>query len=220
MIHLTPLRIAVVTLVAACVGCPGSLEDPSRFSDAAGSCPDVPTALFATTCSTTAGCHSATDKQLGLDLQTPGVASRLIGVHPVGGPGLLVDPSNPAMSVVYTKLTAMPPFGVRMPFGEAPLDDATVACVLQWITLQVTDGGADSSASDAAADDGPGSDDSSSPPPDDATMPIDDATTPPPPDAGTGKPDARAPMKDASTGGMDASPIREASAPPADATAE
>jgi hypothetical protein len=225
MIHLTPIRVAVVTLVAACVGCPGSLEDPSRFSDAAGSCPDVPTAVFQTTCSSTSGCHSATDKQLGLDLQSPGVAARLIGVHPMGGPGLLIDPSNPAVSVVYTKLTATPPFGARMPFGQTPLDDATIACVLQWITVQVTDGGAgdDSSASEASTDDGPASDDSSSPPPDDATTPGDDATTPPPPppDAGSGKPDARAPMKDASTGGgMDAAPIREASAPPVDATAE
>jgi hypothetical protein len=142
----------------------------------------------------------------------------------MGGPGLLVDPSNPTMSVVYTKLTATPPFGARMPFGQTPLDDATIACVLQWITVQVTDGGAgdDSSASEASTDDGPASDDSSSPPPDDGATPVEDATTPPPPpaDAGSGR-DARAPMRDASTGGgMDAAPVREASAPPADATAE
>jgi len=48
------MRIAVVSFVAACVGCPGSLEDPSRFSDAAGPCPDVPMEVFAKVCSTTA----------------------------------------------------------------------------------------------------------------------------------------------------------------------
>jgi hypothetical protein len=221
MIRTTLQRTAVVSVVAACVGCPASLEDPGRFSDA-GACPDVTSDVFNKVCSTS-GCHSAVDKMVGLDLQSPGVASRLLGVRATGGTGLLIDPSNPAMSVLYTKLTATPPFGVRMPFGEAPLDDATVACVLQWITDQVADAGGedgaateDASTADApASEDGPGAEDAAAPPGDDAS-PADAAA---PLDAGKAL-DARAPVKDASPpAGPDAS-VRDAATPAADAKAD
>jgi hypothetical protein len=146
----------------ACVACPGSLDDPSRFfADAAdqaggeaggtineaGACPDVPTQVFVPTC-TTMGCHSTADKIQGLDLQSSGVASRLVGMC-AGGGGYLVDPNNPAQSVLYTKLGFTPPYGTRMPLGKTPLDTATLACVLAWISAQtgsvstcVGDGGA------------------------------------------------------------------------------
>jgi hypothetical protein len=212
MIRTVLKHTAVVSFVATCIGCPANLEDPARFSDATGPCQDlVPQEVFVKVCSTP-GCHSAVDKMLGLDLQSPGVASRLIGVHAVGGTGLLIDPSNPAMSVLYTKLTANPPFGVRMPFTRPPLDDATIACVLQWITLQVSDaGGEDGPAEEASSDDGPQSDDGSSPPAPGVDAALEDATAPL--DAGKA-PDARAVTKDAS--GPDASG-RDASTPPADA---
>jgi len=153
------------------VGCPGTLEDPARFIDLDGgntgpsssgagsggssgsssnNCPDVPTAVFETNC-TTAGCHTSATKVQGLDLQSPGVAQRLVGVMATEGQGLLIDPSSPSSSVVYTKLTAMPPFGARMPLGSM-LDDATVACVLAWITQTVSSsaGGSDGGAADGA----------------------------------------------------------------------
>src|ERR1700722_2816096 len=222
MKHRTPMRIAIVSLVAACVGCPGSLEDPGRFTSAGGgSCPDVPQQVFATVCSTSPGCHATAEKTMGLDLQSPNVASRLIGVMATGGAGLLIDPSNPAISVMYTKLTANPPFGARMPFGETPLDDATIACVLQWITQQVTDGGAgeggedggvEDSSAEASGDDGsPVEDSSSPPPPEDAGMEA-ASPLPPPVDAGK-KPDAgTTPVKDAGGGAPDAS-VQDAGSP-------
>jgi hypothetical protein len=45
---------------------------------------------------------------------------------------------------VYTKLQPNPPFGARMPLEAAPLDAATTACVLAWITqaAEATQGGA------------------------------------------------------------------------------
>jgi hypothetical protein len=210
------IRAAIVSVVAACVGCPASLEDPGRFTDALGGpCPDVPQDVFIKVCST-AGCHSAVDKMLGLDLQSPDVASRLVGVNAVGGPGLLVDPSSPSTSILYTKLTATPPFGARMPFAEAPLPDATIACVLQWITLQVADAGSeDAGPEEAAADDGPPVDDSSPAPVEDAAS--EDATAPV--DAGKA-PDARAPVKDAGGSGTPDASVRDASSPPADAKAD
>jgi hypothetical protein len=228
MIRLNPFRMAVLSLVAACVGCPGSLEDPGRFTSATGTCPDIPQDVFQKTCSATVGCHSATDKQLGLDLQSPNVASRLVGIKAMGGPGLLIDPSNPSASILYEKLTATPPFGLRMPDGQTPLDDATIACVLQWITTQVTDGGEDGAASEASSDDGPPNmgDDGPPAPGDDGSSPEDGSTqpdtgSPPPVDAGKMM-DAKAPVKDASTPPPDASSVKDSGGgtPPADASGE
>ncbi len=225
MIRPSPFRIAVVSLVAACIGCPGSLEDPGRFTSATGTCGDVPTDVFQKTCSATVGCHSSTDKQLGLDLQSPNVASRLIGVKAMGGTGLLIDPSNPSNSVLYTKLTAAPPFGVRMPFGQTPLDDATISCVLQWITMQVSDAGEDGATPEASSDDGPALGDDGPAPGDDGSSP-DDATTTPPPDTGSPPVDAgkivdASKPKDASTPPVDAStPKDSGGTPPADASSE
>jgi hypothetical protein len=147
-------------------GCPGTLDDPARFVDAGaagaadvsapvqgeeageagalGSCPDVP-ALLAQTC-TASTCHSASNKAQGLDLQSPDLAARLVGVPATEGPGLLVDPSAPTKSVLYAKLTANPPFEARMPLGAAPLDAPTLACVLDWVTQTAAasdDGGAE-----------------------------------------------------------------------------
>jgi hypothetical protein len=159
------LRAAVVGNALVCAGCAGTLDDPARFltSDGgsaadvdAGSCPDIPSTVFSKTCAT-AGCHTTADLIQGLDLESPLVASRLVGICARGG-GLLVDPSNPAQSVLYLKLTIAPPFGSRMPLGKPPLDDATLACVLNWISAQTglagdcTDGGAapDSAGTDSA----------------------------------------------------------------------
>jgi hypothetical protein len=123
---------------------------------------------------------------------------------------------------MYTKLTASPPFGARMPFGETPLDDATIACVLQWITQQVTDGGAgeggedggvEDGSAEASGDDGSPVEDSSSPPPEDAGMEAAPPPPPPPPvDAGK-KPDAGTPpVKDAGGAVPDAS-VQDAGSP-------
>jgi hypothetical protein len=131
------LLLAAV-LAAALAGCPGSLEDPGRFDEQFGTCPDVPTYL-ATSCGTT-GCHAATNSAGGLDLASADLATRLDGKKASGGTGLLIDPSSPDQSVLYTKLTASPPFGSRMPLGGAPLDDTTVSCVLTWIETSTKGG--------------------------------------------------------------------------------
>ena len=44
----------------------------------------------------------------------------------------LVDTAQPEKSLLYTKLTAQPPCGGRMPGGE-PLTEAEMSCVLNWI---------------------------------------------------------------------------------------
>ncbi len=95
-----------------------------------GGCPDIPTEVLQPQC---AACHSTASPQGGLDLQSPDLPARLVGIQAQGG-GLLVDPANPTASVLYAKLTSTPPFGSRMPLLGQPLDDATMACVLTWIT--------------------------------------------------------------------------------------
>jgi hypothetical protein len=69
-----------------------------------------------------------------LDLQSPDVLSRLVGVKTTEGTGLLIDPADPKMSVLYTKLTSVPPFGSRMPLASTPLTDTMLACVLAWVS--------------------------------------------------------------------------------------
>jgi hypothetical protein len=150
-----PMVLAGSLALLLGAGCAGSLSDPGAFAiagsedagvtveagvgsdaseaSAAPSCPDVPS-LFVKSCGES-GCHDAKTQAQGLDLVSPGVASRLVGVTTTEGTGLLIDPGAPSQSVVYTKLLASPPFGARMPTG-APLDDATIACVLTWVTAQ------------------------------------------------------------------------------------
>jgi hypothetical protein len=160
--------VGACAIVLGTGACAGTLDDPARFETQAlsdsgpangdggrAACPDTPD-LFAKACSS-AGCHGPVDKIQGLDLQSPNVASRLVGVRAMGG-GLLIDPANPNQSVIYTKLTPTPPFGARMPSGEPALDDATVACVLSWVaeqngSLSPNDGGGQAYPQDAAPDD-------------------------------------------------------------------
>jgi hypothetical protein len=144
MRHVLAALIASVSVLA---GCPGSLDDPARFEgelgigsgggagggsgDAGDGCPSPPPS-FGTTCSVS-GCHAASMPAGGLDLVSPNLVVRISGREAMDGPGLLVDPTRPAASVLYTKLTPTPPFGARMPLVGAPLSDADIAGLLSWI---------------------------------------------------------------------------------------
>jgi hypothetical protein len=148
-------------LLIASFGCPGTLSDPARFvastdndagsaidadlpdagepSNDGSSCQDVPQDIFLADC-TSASCHNSQYKAQGLDLQSPNLAARLLGVPATEGPGLLIDPTMPSGSVLYTKVTATPPFGARMPIGVAPLESNEIDCILAWITQEATSG--------------------------------------------------------------------------------
>lgn len=132
-------------------------EGPAETTDAGAtstpgtdaSCPNIPQ-LFAATC-TASSCHSSSNKAQGLDLQSPGLAARLVGVPATEGPGALINPSAPSQSIIYVKLQPNPAFGARMPLGAAPLDSATIACVLAWITQVATAQGDAAGSPDAPA---------------------------------------------------------------------
>jgi hypothetical protein len=148
------LRLVAPSLVAlVCIACPGRLEDPSRFDDGGGTddtdatapvdeagsgsdgggCSDVPAAIFTPICAT-AGCHMSGGQTP--DLQSPDVGTRLAGACATGGSGYLINLTTPNASVIYTKLTASPPYGVRMPEAKPPLDDTQMACVLAFLSAQ------------------------------------------------------------------------------------
>lgn len=144
------LCISAVALVAL-TGCPGKLDDKERFlvdaaplDDAApagdagkdaGSCGDVVARILVPSCGGT-GCHGATAPQQGLDLVSPDVASRVVGVTAKVCGSTLADPSAPESSLLYTKLSAKPACGAQMPLARPPLSSADAACVLAWIAAQ------------------------------------------------------------------------------------
>jgi hypothetical protein len=158
----TDLLLALAA--SALVACPGTL-DPNEFraqpttggppvadagdASSPGACADVPSTVLGQVCG--GACHAGPTPTSNLDLASPNVAQRLLGKPAMGG-GLLLDPTNPEASVVYTKVTSSPPFGGRMPPSPAqPLDDATVACVRDWVkaaaqqALPTTDAGSEAS---------------------------------------------------------------------------
>jgi hypothetical protein len=173
---------AVTATMGSLHGCAGSLDDPGAFetgsptsdastgsggadtgaggADSGGATPAcaamVPTTILQQTCGLV-GCHNPASPAEGLDLYSPGVASRLIGVPEGEEPALgllLIDPANPQNSVILTKLQASTvPFGEPMPLGETPLSSQQIACVAAWIDSVVSsaDAGQESSS-------GPGSD--------------------------------------------------------------
>lgn len=98
-------------------------------------CGDVVTRIFVPTCGGT-GCHSAKASQQGLDLVTPPVASRLVGISGTTCLQTLVDPGQPENSLLYRKLLPMPGCGAQMPLARPPLSSADVACVRDWIARQ------------------------------------------------------------------------------------
>lgn len=167
---------ALAALTAALAGCPGSIDNPSRFFDAArtldaspsrdvalgdgadASTPDDRTPTDATTpddrgggdagpscveyvertlipgtCATTY-CHDAVEPAANLDLASPNLRMRLVGVR--GSIDcrrvMLIDPAHPEQSLTVVKVSARPGCGSRMPLGDDALDDGQQACVLAW----------------------------------------------------------------------------------------
>ena len=132
------------------VGCPGTLRDKELYEAAldgghgpkgaeggaeAGPCGDVVARIFVPTCGGTS-CHGTQAPQQDLDLVSPGVASRVVGVTAKGCAVLLADPADPEASLIYQKLAPAPPCGSPMPLARPPLSRADAACVLAWIAAQ------------------------------------------------------------------------------------
>jgi hypothetical protein len=130
------------TLVALlATGCAAELEDPARFLDGGiiseVTCEvDVEADILAARCGGSV-CHSAEEgRAAGLDLVTPGVAARVSGVASASNDcngAMLAVPGDPATSLMYTKVSASPPCGSRMPLAQDPLSDEEIGCIATWI---------------------------------------------------------------------------------------
>ncbi len=96
-------------------------------------CGDVVERIFVPSCAGT-GCHGDTSPQQDLDLVSPGVKSRLVGVPGKQCLQPLVDLQAPEQSLIYTKLLTKPDCGAQMPLARPPLSAAEIACVLAWVS--------------------------------------------------------------------------------------
>jgi hypothetical protein len=168
--------VALAVIAGASVtGCPGTLDNPSQFSEPIGdgssgsggtdgtggtggsggaaqcaiAAADVPEQLFKEKCASSA-CHDASNPSQGLDMVSPGLEGRLLDQESPTCPGkIFVDSSNPANSLLLEKVSQVPEdCGERMPFG-GELTPAEIACVRDWIDL-ITGGGQADAATDSA----------------------------------------------------------------------
>jgi hypothetical protein len=124
------------------LACPGQLQNQQRFltNDSCPAGTDVPRDIFQATCGT-AGCHSSTSPQAGLDLVSAGVAQRLINQpsHECAGYILLASPDA---GLLFDILQSTPPCGLpQMPDDELPLTSGQIQCIADWANQQNFDGG-------------------------------------------------------------------------------
>jgi hypothetical protein len=104
-----------------------------------GCAADVPTAVFAASCEARS-CHNSVDNIYDLDLQSPGVVSRLLNQFSLEAPAYkMIDPITPDESYILLKVKlASPPVGVQMPQMGAKLSAAETACFQQWVQTVAT----------------------------------------------------------------------------------
>lgn len=95
---------------------------------------DLQTSIFTPSCAVS-GCHTGASPPQGLRLDAGFAFSNLVNVASTEVPSLLrVDPGNPNNSYLVQKLEGTAAVGARMPFGGAPLDQALIDDVREWIT--------------------------------------------------------------------------------------
>jgi hypothetical protein len=104
-----------------------------------GCAAQVPTAVFAASCEARA-CHNSVDHIYDLDLQSPGVVSRLLNQFSLELPAFkMIDPITPDDSFILLKVKlAMPPAGVQMPQMGAKLSAAETECFQKWVETVAT----------------------------------------------------------------------------------
>jgi Bacterial Ig-like domain len=135
---------AALGLVSCAAGCAGNGKglDQNGQPIGSGGNPGGPVTadfqsiqanVFTPICSV---CHIGAGAPEGLQLDAAHSYNLLVGVPSVEQPNLLrVKPSDPANSYMLHKIEgAAGIVGGRMPLGETPLPQATIAAISQWIT--------------------------------------------------------------------------------------
>lgn len=124
------LLLAALVGVACNSGCGGRIADPAPFFAAQEL--DVEGELLPTACGA-APCHDADQPASGLDLVSPGVAARLLGVASACGGRALIEAAPRQGSYLLEKVeTSTPACGARMPFGGV-LADAELIALQAWV---------------------------------------------------------------------------------------
>lgn len=94
--------------------------------------PSIQTHVLTPMCT---ACHAGATAPQGLRLDAASSYDLLVGVPSSEAPSLLrVAPGQPAQSYLIHKLRGSAAVGERMPLGQAPLPEATIAVIEQWIT--------------------------------------------------------------------------------------
>ncbi|MEO5725999.1 MAG: hypothetical protein ABIV93_03280 [Byssovorax sp.] len=144
--------------------CAGSLDNKDEFLDAGfttaassgtgvDACGNVEATILTAKCGGS-GCHGVMAPQNDLDLESPGVAARVVGVPAQLCQGTLADPSSPETSVLYTKLFVDTTCGAQMPLARPELSQKDKECLKTWIAKQTS--GTSTSASTGSGSGGAG----------------------------------------------------------------
>ncbi|HEX8699614.1 MAG TPA: hypothetical protein VF815_12300 [Myxococcaceae bacterium] len=113
------LGLGLAPLLGAC---PGSLEDPERFTACRM---DVERELLAPRCATS-GCHSAETPAANLDLASPGLAARLASATST-------CEGRPLTLNMQDKVQPSPTCGSPMPLGGTPLNAQEMECLALYL---------------------------------------------------------------------------------------
>ena len=86
-----------------------------------------------------AQCHVGANAPQGLRLDAANSYGSLVGVTSSEQPGQLrVKPGDPAASYLVQKIEGRAAVGARMPLGQPPLPDSTIAVIREWIASGAT----------------------------------------------------------------------------------
>jgi hypothetical protein len=131
------LASILLLIFAAC----GKLAELPTDPGVGGGEPIDPTAtftrvqneIFTPTCAQL-GCHDPLGRQEGQILSAGRSYAMIVGVPSIENPSLVrVLPGSPVNSYLYRKITSSGITGDRMPQGQAPLTDAQIKLVRDWI---------------------------------------------------------------------------------------
>ena len=133
-------------IAVLCSACPGSLENPQRFTGDGGangcSLSNIQAELVEARCATS-GCHDGTTAAEGLNLLDDGsLASRLLGVNAQGEgceAELLINANDTASSYLINKLGANPSCGLTMPLTPPLLTEEELTCMQNWVDALVAE---------------------------------------------------------------------------------
>jgi hypothetical protein len=131
--RMEPAPPPATTPIPAMTTPPAATPPPAMTPPPASACPEGVDALvlLAEKCGQ---CHGEKDRAKGLDLVTPGVAARVVGVKSACGDKLLLDGSGPtAAGQLLDKLRGpVAGCGAQMPYGTPPLSMQERDCIAEW----------------------------------------------------------------------------------------